>query len=243
MNNKKKFFLHGGSSLISKFLIEKFKDDFDEMYIFSRNIKKTKEIIDFNNHKEKKFFFFENDLEDIEMTLKDINKLPNDLSGVFWVTGVTGDPNKEYENRKHLEKNLNINLLNPLICISLITKKIIKNNKSFICVFSSVAGLRGRKKRLYYSSAKSGLTVFLSGLRQKFNDKIKIFTVVPGYISTNSFAEKAPKFLISSPKQCVEIVYKNIKKNKEIIYVNYLWKIIMVIISLIPEKIFKKLNF
>lgn len=243
MNNKKKFFLHGGSSLISKFLIEKFKDDFDEMYIFSRNIKKTKEIIDFNNHKEKKFFFFENDLEDIEMTLKDINKLPNDLSGVFWVTGVTGDPNKEYENRKHLEKNLNINLLNPLICISLITKKIIKNNKSFICVFSSVAGLRGRKKRLYYSSAKSGLTVFLSGLRQKFNDKIKIFTVVPGYISTNSFAEKAPKFLISSPNQCVEIVYKNIKKNKEIIYVNYLWKIIMVIISLIPEKIFKKLNF
>jgi short-subunit dehydrogenase len=242
MNNKK-FFLHGGSSLISKFLIEKFKDDFDEMYIFSRNTEKTKEIIDFNNYKEKKFFFFENDLEDIEMTLKDINKLPNDLSGVFWVTGVTGDPDKEYENRKHLEKNLNINLLNPLICISLISKKIIKNNKSFICVFSSVAGLRGRKKRLYYSSAKSGLSVFLSGLRQKFNDKIKIFTVVPGYISTNSFTEKAPKFLISSPKQCAEIVYKNIKKNKEIIYVNYLWKVIMGTISLIPEKIFKKLNF
>ncbi len=243
MNNIKKFFIHGGSSLISKFLIEKFKDEFDELYIFCRNIDKTKEIIDFKNHKEKKFFFFENDLEDIEMTLKDINRLPNDLSGVFWVTGVTGDPDKEYENRKDLEKNLNINLLNPLICISLITKKIIKNNKSFICVFSSVAGLRGRKKRLYYSSAKSGLTVFLSGLRQKLNNKIKIYTVIPGYISTNTFSEKAPKFLISSPKQCAEIVYRNIKKNNEIIYVNYIWRVIMGIISLIPEKIFKKLNF
>lgn len=63
MNNKKKFFLHGGSSLISKFLIEKFKDDFDEMYIFSRNTEKTKEIIDFNNYKEKNFFF-------LKMTLK-----------------------------------------------------------------------------------------------------------------------------------------------------------------------------
>lgn len=63
MNNKKKFFLHGGSSLISKFLIEKFKDDFDEMYIFSRDTKKTKENIDFNNYKEKKFFF-------LKMTLK-----------------------------------------------------------------------------------------------------------------------------------------------------------------------------
>ena len=165
------------------------------------------------------------------------------MSGVFWVTGVIGDPDKEYENRKDLEKNLNINLLNPLICISKITKKMIKNNKSFICVFSSVAGLRGRKKRLYYSSAKSGLTVFLSGLRQKLNDEIKIFTVIPGYISTNTFSEKASKFLISSPKKCAEIVYKNIKKNKEIIYVNYMWKVIMGIISLIPEKIFKKLNF
>ena len=243
MKDIKKFFIHGGSSLISKSLIEKFKDDFDELYIFCRNIDKTKEIIDFKNHKEKKIFFFENDLEDIETTLNDINKLPSDLSGVFWVTGVTGDPDKEYENRKDLEKNLNINLLNPLICISKITKKMIKNNKSFICVFSSVAGLRGRKKRLYYSSAKSGLTVFLSGLRQKLNDEIKIFTVIPGYISTNTFSEKASKFLISSPKQCAEIVYKNIKKNKEIIYVNYMWKVIMGIISLIPEKIFKKLNF
>ena len=243
MNNIKKFFIHGGSSLISKFLIEQFKDDFDELYVFCRNTDKTKAILNIENYQNKKFFFFQNDLEDLEMTLHDINKLPNDLDGVFWVTGVTGNPDKEYDNKSDLEKNLNINLLNPLICISLLSKKIIKNNKSFICAFSSVAGMRGRKKRLYYSVAKSGLIEFLSGLRQKFNNKIKIFTVIPGYVSTNTFSEKASKFLISSPKQCAEIVYRDIKKNKDIIYVNYIWKIIIIIITLIPEKIFKKLNF
>ena len=243
MYTSKKFFLHGGSSLISKFLIEKFQDDFDELYIFCRDIQKTKNIIEIKKYSNKNFFFFENNLENIEQTIQDLNKLPDDLSGIFWISGITGDADNEYNSRVSLEKNLNINFLNPVICISLLTKKIIKNNKSFICVFSSVAGLRGRKKRLYYSSAKSGLITFLSGLRQKFNNEIKIFTVIPGYVSTNSFTERASKFLISTPKECAEIVHKNIKKNKEIIYVNFIWKIIMKIISLVPENIFKKFKF
>ena len=239
----KKIFIHGGSSLISKFLIEKFKNDFDELYIFCRNINKTKSILEVEKYSDKKIIFFENDLENIKKTTEDLNKLPDDLNGIFWVTGVTGNPDEEYNNPVNIEKNLNINFLHPVLCISLLSTKIVKNNKSFICAFTSVAGLRGRKKRLYYSSAKSGLITYLSGLRQKFNGKIKIFTVIPGYVSTNTFSENASKILISSPKQCAEIVHKNIKQNKEIIYVNYIWKIIMTIISFIPEKIFKKLQF
>ena len=243
MSLKRKFFLHGGSSLISKYLIEKFKDDFDELYIFCRNIKKTKTILEIEKYFDKKIFFYENDLTDIEKTIEDISNLPDDLTGVFWVTGITGDPKDEYENIKNAEKNLNINFLNPIKCLSIISKKIIKDKNSFICVFSSVAGLRGREKRLYYSSAKSGLIAFLSGLRQKFRKEIKIFTVIPGYVSTNSFTEKGPKILISTPKKCAEIIHKNIKKNKEIIYVNFIWKIIMIIISFIPEKVFKQFKF
>ena len=33
-----------------------------------------------------------------------------------------------------------------------------------------------------------------------------------------------------------------IKNNREIIYVGVIWKVIMLIISLIPEKIFKRLK-
>ena len=109
---------------------------------------------------------------------------------------------------------------------------------------ASVAGLRGRKKRLYYSSAKSGLITYLSGLRQKLNSKkINVVTVIPGYIKTKPFNIKASPFLISSPKKAAEIINKSIYLRKEVVYINYLWKIIMIFINLIPEKIFKKLNF
>jgi len=116
--------------------------------------------------------------------------------------------------------------------------------KSFIAVFTSVAGLRGRSKRLFYSSAKSALITYLSGLRQKLNrEQIHILTVIPGYMRTKPFNIKAPSFLITSPEKSAQIVYNAIKKEKEIVYINFFWRIIMFCINLLPEKIYKKLKF
>ena len=244
MKNDRKVFFHGGSSLITKFLIKKFLNDFDEFYIFCRDKLKTEKILEINNlSKSKKFFIFENDLKDLDKSLEDIRKLPNDFAGIFWISGYTGNQDLEYEEHNHALNNLRVNFLNPTICISELSKKMINNENSFICAITSVAGLRGRGKRLYYSSAKSGLISFLSGLRQKLNKKIMVHTIIPGYISTNSFTEKGPGILICSPEKAANIICKGIKSKKEIIYINNLWRVIMNIISLIPEKIFKKLSF
>ena len=228
---------------MSKFLIEKFINETDEFYIFCRNIKKTKEIIGLNNMTKSKFIFFENNLENLDETLTDLKKTPNDFDGIFWVTGFTGDAKEELNSIEKASLNLKVNFTNAVLCISFLIKKMKLSKQSFLCVITSVAGLRGRKRKLFYCSAKSGLINFLSGLRQELNGKIKVLTVIPGYISTNSFNEKSFKFLISSPKIISDKIYSAIKNNKEIIYVGSIWKIIMIIISLIPEKIFKKLNF
>ena len=128
-----------------------------------------------------------------------------------------------------------------------ISKKIIKNNNSFIAVFTSVAGLRGRKKQFFYSSSKSGLIAFLSALRQKlFKHQISVTTVIPGYMNTKPFREgnlNSPSFLIAEPKKVAKNLKKAIEKNKEIIYINSYWKIIMAIVKLIPEKLFKRFSF
>ena len=127
---------------------------------------------------------------------------------------------------------------------SKIIPKIIPNDNSFIAVLTSVAGIRGRGKRLFYSSAKSGMNAYLSGLRQKISDKkINVLTVIPGYMNTKPFNIKAPKFLICSPEKAAKIIYKSIIKKKEIVYINFFWRIIMMIINFIPEKIYKKLKF
>ena len=241
---RKKLFIHGGSSLLSKYLIKKFSSEYDDFYIFCRNIEKAKQIIDFETYtKDKNFYFFSNDLNNLDETLKDIEKLPSDLGGIIWVTGSTGSPDQEFLDYKEAQKNINVNFTHTVLCITNLTNKILLEKSSFICAITSVAGLRGRAKRLYYSAAKGGLINFMSGLRQFYKDKIKIITVIPGYISTNSFTEKSPAFLITTPEKAARTIFNSIKRNKEIVYINYLWRYIMMIINLIPEKIFKKLNF
>ena len=241
---RKKLFIHGGSSLLSKYLIKKFSSEFDDFYIFCRDIEKSKQIINVDFYaKEKNFYFFSNDLNNLDETLKDIEKLPSDLKGIIWVTGSTGSPDQEFLDYKKAQKNINVNFTHTVLCLTNLTNKILLEKSSFICAITSVAGLRGRAKRLYYSAAKGGLINFMSGLRQFYKDKIKIITVIPGYISTNSFIEKSPEFLITTPEKAARTIFNSIKRNEEIVYINYLWRYIMMIINLIPEKIFKKLNF
>ena len=64
-----------------------------------------------------------------------------------------------------------------------------------------------------------------------FNKGIFVNTVIPGYINTEKFNIKAPKFLITSPKKTAKIIYKAIKNKKEIVYINFFWRIIMFVIS------------
>ena len=119
----KKIFIHGGSSLISKFLIKKFINETSEFYIFCRNIKKTKSIIGEENLKVSKFYFFENNLENLEETFLDLNKTPDDFDGIFWVTGFTGDAQEELNSIKKADLNLKINYTNVVLCLSFLRKK------------------------------------------------------------------------------------------------------------------------
>ena len=91
------------------------------------------------------------------------------------------------------------------------------------------------------------LIAYMSALRQKLvSKKINVITVIPGYMKTKPFIVggwKAPSFLIASPNKVAKVILKAINSKKEIVYVNFVWRIIMFFIVNIPEKIFKNLKF
>ena len=62
-------------------------------------------------------------------------------------------------------------------------------------------------------------------------------------MKTRPFNLKAPSFLVTTPKKASDIICNAIFSKKEIVYINFFWKIIMLIVRMIPEKIFKKFNF
>lgn len=237
----KKLLIHGGSSLITKHLIDYYSRDFDEFHVFARNLNRAKENLNFVK---KKVFFYENSIEQLDQTIKSIEKLPDDLNSIIWVSGDTGNASKEYLDLNLCKKTLKVNFTNIILALNYIMlNKILINKDSFLCVFTSVAGMRGRNHNTFYGAAKAGLISYLSSLRQKYNKKMLIVTIIPGYMRTNQHTTKTSSFITCSPKKSAKIVYQGILKKKEIIYIDYKWKLIMKLISLIPEKIFKKLKF
>ena len=246
----KKIVIFGGTSEISLELLKLYSSETEKFIIFCRDKKKFLEMEKEKNYPindKDKIEIFETDLYDLDYNLKIVQNFKNEVSGVFWIAGYTGDGIKEYEKIEQAEKNIKINFSNPTIILSEIAKKMIKNKNSFIAVFTSVAGLRGRKKLIYYSSSKSGLITFLSALRQKlFEDKVLVATIIPGYMNTKPFRDsklKAPSLLVTSPKTVASILKRSIDNKKEIVYINNFWRVIMFAIKIIPEKIFKRFSF
>lgn len=110
---------------------------------------------------------------------------------------------------------------------------------------SSVAGERGRQSNYIYGSAKAGFTVYLQGLRNRlYKSKVHVVTVKPGFVDTKMTEHlELPKLLTAKPDQVAIAIFKAFKSKKNIIYSLSIWRYIMLVIKLIPEKTFKKLKF
>ena len=112
-----------------------------------------------------------------------------------------------------------------------------------IAVISSVAGDRGRQSNYVYGAAKGALTLVLQGLRNRlYNENVHVLTIKPGFVDTPMTAEVKKNFLFVKPGLVAEKIYDAIEKKKDVIYVPWFWRYIMLIIKLIPEFIFKRLS-
>jgi short-subunit dehydrogenase len=112
-----------------------------------------------------------------------------------------------------------------------------------VVVLGSVAGDRGRLKNYVYGSAKAGLATFTAGLRNRlFRSGVLVTTVKPGFMDTAMTWGLPGMFLVASPEAAAAEILKASLKGKEVVYTPIFWALIMLIIRLIPERIFKKLS-
>ena len=118
-----------------------------------------------------------------------------------------------------------------------------KQGSGTIVCISSVAGDRGRASNYVYGSSKALLNVFLSGLRQRLSSaNVAVLTVKPGFVDTPMTASFRKNFLWSSAASVAKKIIWGIDKNKNEIYVPGFWRVIMLMIKITPEFIFKKLR-
>ena len=127
--------IYGGSSLISKELLKILSKDYSKFIIFCRNRTIVQQYLNEIKIKDLEVKIFEVDLLNLEENFSIIDKLENNISGLIWVAGLTGNPDEEYLDSKKCETNFRVNFINPILLINKIIPKIETGKKSFIAVY------------------------------------------------------------------------------------------------------------
>jgi decaprenylphospho-beta-D-erythro-pentofuranosid-2-ulose 2-reductase len=159
------------------------------------------------------------------------------IHGVLMAIGLLG---KKYSATEIITANY----LGPIALLERCATYLSMQKNGFIVGLSSVAGDRGRQSNYIYGASKSALTTYLQGLRSYlYPYNVHVLTIKLGIIDTKmTFDANYPLFLAASPQKTGLKIIQALDQRKESVYIPKIWRIIMLIIRLIPEKIFKHIN-
>ncbi len=165
------------------------------------------------------------------------------LEGAVLCTGYLGDPETARQDLNEARRILDTNFTGSALALNFLANHFEQERKGFICALSSVAGDRGRQSNYLYGSAKGGLTTYLQGLRNRlYPSGVHVITVKPGFVDTRMVFGKAKLPLVAAPEAVARDIYYAVKRRKDVVYVPWFWRIIMGVVCLIPEGLFKRLK-
>lgn len=171
----------------------------------------------------------------------ELNPKPDVTICVF---GYLGDNEKAAADWSQAEKIIHTNYTGAVSILNIVAEYYASVKGGSIAAIASVAGERGRQSNYLYGSAKAGFMAYLSGLRNRlFREGVHVVTVQPGFVYTKMTEDLTlPKMLTATPDEVAQTVYLAVVKRKNIVYVKWFWRWIMLVIRSIPEFIFKKLK-
>jgi short-subunit dehydrogenase len=165
------------------------------------------------------------------------------LTGVVSAIGYLGDQDLAFTDPDEARTILTTNFTGPVILLDELSRLLIEQQKGFIIGIASVAGDRGRQSNFIYGSAKGGFNIYLQGLRNRlFRDNVQVLTVKPGFVDTAMTFGLDGLFLVAQPEEIGENIVQAMEKKKDIVYLPFFWRYIMLIIRSIPELLFKRLS-
>lgn len=157
--------------------------------------------------------------------------------------GMLGDQEQAEKSYLAAEAILGTNFMAPVSLITWLANYFAGLHSGTLAVISSVAGDRGRKSNYVYGTSKGALNIFVDGVRNRIDRAgVHVLTIKPGFVATPMTAHLPQGPLFAQPSKVAAGIFRAIEKRKDVVYVPAFWALIMLIIRMIPRRIFKKLN-
>lgn len=159
-------------------------------------------------------------------------------AAVFWTQDVLE------QDLERAQAVVTIDFANTVVLCEHVRKRLLARGGGTLCVFSSVAGDRGRKPVAIYGAAKAGLSHYLESLDHKYRaDGLRTVCVKPGFVKTAMTDGLSPPPFAGEPEQVATQVLRAIDAGTPLVYAPAPWRLVMLIIRHLPRFVMRKIGF
>lgn len=154
-------------------------------------------------------------------------------------------PDEEIARRDDqvLRRMIDVNYTATASLLERAADHLVPRGKGFLCVVTSVAADRGRPKNYAYGSTKAAVVTYLQGLRARLaKSGISVVNVQPGIVDTSMTWGLPDLPLKSTPEQVARDTLRGIARDRAVVYSPWFWRVVMTIIRMIPDRVFKRLD-
>jgi short-subunit dehydrogenase len=143
-----------------------------------------------------------------------------------------------------LIREFRLNAESVLVCLAGLAQRFQAQGAGVIAVIGSVAGDRGRASNYLYGAAKAAIHAFASGLRaQLYRQGVHVVTIKPGFVATQMTAHlHLPERLTAHPDAVAARIVAAVDRRRAVVYVPGFWRLIMLVVRMLPETIFMRLK-
>lgn len=187
------------------------------------------------------------DLEDPDSFAAALDAADEALGGfdtVIVTAGMFGTQEDLEADLARLRALLTVNFAHTILFCEHARTRMMERGGGVLCVFSSVAGDRGRKPGVLYGASKAGLSGYLEGLDHRYWDSgLATICVKPGFVRTGmTEGLKAPPFA-GEPEAVATRVLGAIDRKRPQVYAPAIWAWVMWVIRLLPRFVMRRVGF
>jgi short-subunit dehydrogenase len=158
--------------------------------------------------------------------------------------GLFGTQEALEADRALARRVLTVDFANTVLFCEAVRAALLGRGGGTLCVFSSVAGERGRKKIVLYGAAKAGLSAYLEGLDHRFRSRgLRTVCVKPGFVRTSMTEGLPVPPFACDPEAVAGPVLRAIDRGTPVVYVPTIWALVMLVIRQMPRFVMRRIDF
>lgn len=232
--------IFGATSGIGKELARLLTKDGHHVTLTGRRLNKLQEIQQTNPER---YSIMQHDVTDIDSSDMLFQKLKDKLKNIdliVYSSGV-GEPNYKLDWKKEIP-TLETNVLGAVKIFGLAYQLFREQGYGHLVAISSIAAIRGNRHVPAYFASKAFQknyleSLWLKGKRSKA--AITVTDIIPGYVDTAM--AQGNTFWMADTQKATRQIYTAIKKKKKRAYITKRWRLMAIILRIMPARLLLKM--